>query len=314
MRRVAILLALLLATSACGFTGDSIVARPYAASEWADEDRVPPVTPCPSLVAVFQATGLISTQLGSGSIVHSCREHGTFVLTALHCVDEERTPGVWISDPEHGRDKGDARRSYDELRCYETSLVIPGPRPEGLPGEIRVLASKESLLAEVDRLLGRARAVDESDPGARPEVESIRSRLEWIEFLISYDFAVLRVKTKRTFEPIALPAETAPVVTNGESVELAATHPEGYPHRHPFTWGDTWPETVFQHGHSGGPILYRGALVAIIAQGVTATRRVTKASTDRPPIEVIRKVANEKGMPHLLDPEARCGGTRRARD
>ena len=73
---------------------------------WSD-DSVPAPNRVPWAVGVYQSRGLMSTAVGSGAIVHSCDTHGTYVLTAQHCVSEGPEAGVWIYDwggtlPEEG--------------------------------------------------------------------------------------------------------------------------------------------------------------------------------------------------------------------
>ncbi len=240
----------------------SLSGRPAPQRHWSD-DAVPAPERIPWAVGVFQSAGLTSTAVGSGTIIHSCDTHGTYVLTAHHCVSRGPEAGFWIYDwagtlPEEG-----IVSRKDELRCYRMRLVYPEPPPEDG-------SESDKLVAELSATLG----------------------------MLTADFAVLRVEAQGRFPAAAIDSSGEEQLTEGSPVELVAVQPEKYPHRHRFQWTDQWPEDVNQHGHSGGPILFQGKVFALIAGSWPDSNQVSIGG--RPTVAEMRELLAEKGLAFLL--------------
>ncbi len=189
-------------------------------------DATPRPQRVPYLATVFQRVGWSQVAIASGAIVHSCPEHGTYVLTAYHAVDEATRPGVWIYA--HGR-KG-AKGDEDELLLFGADIAYP----------------------------------PEEDFGWGP-LSEFYDMMRDLEAVLSRDFAILKLRTEDLFETVPIHSRTDKNLPVGTSVRLGAVPPEMFPHLHEFVWSFEYPPEVFQEGHSGGPILLGGALFAIIA-------------------------------------------------
>jgi hypothetical protein len=238
-------------------------ARPLSPHFWR-EDLSPPPRRLPFLVTVFQLSQEDSryVNLGSGSIVHSCAEHGTYVLTAYNCTNEESAIGVWA----YGFGRLQPRAEPDSLLSYRAERVHP------------------LFKDQVQDVFG----------------DFIRS-LEDVDSIHRRDFAILKLDTLDLFQtvPIAAVAESGPAP--GTPVELAALQPENYPHSHHFSWGPAFTDEVFRHGHSGGPILNQGSLVAIIASQ-KAFPGAAAIPHQAPTTATIKKALAEAGLGFLLEP------------
>src|SRR6185436_5572438 len=84
----------LAAVLACPAGCAAHAVRPLRPDEW-KAGLEPSPKRLPYVVTVFQRVGWRHVAYGCGSIVHSCREHGTYVLTAYHCVSEPSAVRVW---------------------------------------------------------------------------------------------------------------------------------------------------------------------------------------------------------------------------
>jgi hypothetical protein len=220
---VASLLALGLGTLAAGCAARA--ARPLAPGAW-PANASPPAADATYLVTVYQRAGFWHVALGSGAIVHSCREHGTYVLTAFHVVDESDEAGVWI----YRRSRADVPADAEGLERLDAVVIDPAPEDLGWGGAAEALRAMRSFTLQISR-----------------------------------DFAVLKLDTEALFHTLAIHDRTEQSLPAGTPVRLGAVPPEEYPHFHDFTWDHTLPADVFQPGHSGGPILLDGKLFALVA-------------------------------------------------
>jgi len=215
------------------------------------------------VVATFQSAGLTSTAVGSGAVIHSCDTHGTFVLTAQHCVNEGPEAGIWIYDWDGTLPDDGLVSQKDELRCYRVRTVFPRPASADA-------SEAEKLGNEILVKLGRLMA----------------------------DFAIVQVEARGAFPVAPVHPSNRTQLPEGSPLELVAVHPEKYPHRHIFGWTNEWPEDVAQHGHSGGPILFEGKVFAIIAATWVNSRWV--AVGGRPTVAEMREKLAEEGLAFLL--------------
>jgi hypothetical protein len=263
---LALLLAALLMAGCSALFG-----RPDPERRW-DHDATPVPDRVPWAVAVFQASGGMSLAVGNGTVVHSCDVHGTYVLTALHCVDEGPAAGIWIYDWESALPEDGLVSDKDELRCYDVTRVFPAPPPEDgtEAGEV---------LAEFSTTMSKLRA----------------------------DFAILRVETSGSFPAAPIYAGDDEDLRDGSPVEIVAINPEQYPHKHLFTWSDVWPEDVFKQGHSGSPILHQGKVFAVVASAWKGTRSV--AMGGRPSVAEMRRMLAKEGLAFVLT-DGDCSASR----
>ncbi len=192
-------------------------------------DATPTPRRVPYLATVFQRVGWSQVAIASGAIVHSCPEHGTYVLTAYHAVDESSRPGVWVYA--HGR-KG-ARGDEEDTLLFGADIVYPPEEDLGWG----TLGKLNDLFRDM-------------------------------EITLSRDFALLKLRNRETFQPVPIHSRTDKNLPDGTPVQLGAVSPEMFPHFHEFAWSFEYPPEVFQEGHSGGPILLEGALFAIVASAL----------------------------------------------
>ncbi len=247
-------------------------ARPLARSEWTDE-LDPPPEDVPWAVVVYQPRGS-GTAVGTGIVVHDCAEHGTYVLTSFHLVRSSSDARVWMPDPERLVSDDDPawHDRHEELVAVSAEIVFPPALP---------------------------------DDGDELEPEELdRIHFQRIVHLHTTDFAILRVEggARAPAAPLHPGAEID--LEKGYPVELVATAPEGYPHRHSFEWSELYPREVRRTGHSGGAILLEntGRLFAMLSSAYPGTRRVWI----RPSIGEMRELLHDAALDFVLDPAPDC--------
>jgi hypothetical protein len=302
--------------SGCTWGWAAAMGRPEPRGDW-DPKRSPAPRAIPGVVSVFQLRGFDAAAIGSGAIVHSCKEHGTYVLTAYHCVDGREPAGVWVYDDDPDADPdADPELSSPGLGCYHASLILPGARPAGVPDDVHQddgaaqAAERRSLEERLDRVRAKAAAgVATADDGE--QLNRLIAEKDWFVFLMTWDFAILKVETRHVFQAMRVYAGSQAELPTATSVTMASVMPEGYPHVHGFGWASTWSPEVFQSGHSGSPILYRDAVFAILAEGAKDLA-ITDPCRDRPPLTLIREELRKRGFEYLLDPRSPCHGARGA--
>jgi hypothetical protein len=232
-----LLVLLLAAVNGCGSPA-ARAARPLASSEW-KASLDPPPRQIPYLVTVFQPVGTTHVAIGSGSIVHSCKEHGTYVLTAYHCTSLPGVVRVWVYN------FGRLVPSVDQkgLNCYRTERVYPLIEPR------------------------------------RDAMDDFWNGMKVFEQTWNRDFAVLRLKTRDLFHTVSLCTGSGCEPGLGTAVELQAVPPENYPHIHAFNWAKVFPVEAWRQGHSGGPILKEGSLIGLLSSSQGDTTLVQQAPT-----------------------------------
>lgn len=203
---------ILLQVSGCGIASRT---RPLDLLQWP-----PGIEPIPWLVVVDQVReggGVV----GTGSIVHSSLEQGTYVLTAFHVVEGSEDPGVWVWDESSGR-------------------------PDCIPGYRRIQA----------RVVVPERQASTSwfEPGWMRASRELEGAFH--KFLT--DFAILKLETDELFPVLPAYSGSPREIPPGAPVRLAAIHPERFPHFHEFAWRRPVPEGVLLPGHSGAPVLFEG--------------------------------------------------------
>jgi hypothetical protein len=202
---------------------------PLPRSDW-PKDRLD----APYAVSIAELASGVVRRFGSGTVIHSCRRHGVFVLTCAHLVDEGKEWEVTLfSGPEETPVTFKAERLY--LGKYPRS----DDAYEKFDGET-------------------VRKFERGDPNAVDAVTRVGAD----------DLALFRLIDV----PEGLRVGVAPLgqtslesVPSGEEVELCAVLPERYPHRHRFVWDRTFPDELAVNGHSGAGLLHRGKVVGVAA-------------------------------------------------
>jgi hypothetical protein len=163
---------------------------------------------------------------GSGAIIHSSKEHGTFVLTAGHMLQDDDgwlAPNVQVQvgvyAPSHAAPLG------KDHELYEADVVATTIRPR--PPKADAMAR----FAEVNRQFS------------------------------GDDLALLRLRTDRLFKSIPI-YRGEPAAVSGTAGFVVAVAPEMYPHRLAMTCAaDRIECPKGAHGNSGAPAIVNGEVV-----------------------------------------------------
>ena len=155
-------------------------------------------------------------------------------------------------------------------------------------------------------VLSAALAYTSSEDRGRIRVDAIT----WVEF----DWAILKVHSEHRLPVVAtFDGDPSIVIAAGTSVAFAAQMDDTYvddngrlflrPHEHLFAWDDV-PGKVVQSGHSGGPVLWDGKVVAVFVGASVCSpwpwcrlvRWASLTSLSLVSIASIRKEAAEQGF------------------